>query len=460
AGTSSLPGSQPLSAIAERTMSGAEESDEEEEDVEGGWQTAKSIGNREFVVRWDCPFGERNVKPCVVGASGSTRGEWRRGFIVYGLREMANRASLTMFSVLVQELAPGESAQPTADEKLLAVPLLALMHYTKLITTLHLVTVGAVDRVRPGLLHPEGQAKWDAWSEAQTTPGEDCKRLYVEKVIEVISSMPGRNTLASRLADAQESEGTRQNLNLRGLGRRIGTTRPTATTTAPATSTAPAVPRNVPPPEPQSPNASFAARRSTRVNQLRVQQAGLSFESPTPQVGDPSAAPMLNLRGRKNDPTKLFAITPNSSTLLASPAGSSPRYGANRNRSRSNRRKSLLGPGQKGGFLNAFTPSRPGGFEDSSLLHHDGTSTADSSLMALSPMKLNIQAEGNDDRSVDATSRDAFWLAQVHFQTGDYARAERLLTRPFTIKNAQDISVSDSPIDPGPGSTSFGFALG
>jgi anaphase-promoting complex subunit 6 len=26
---------------------------------------------------------------------------------------------------------------------------------------------------------------------------------------------------------------------------------------------------------------------------------------------------------------------------------------------------------------------------------------------------------------------DAFWLAQVHFQTGQYARAERLLTRPF-----------------------------
>ncbi|PVF99781.1 TPR-like protein [Serendipita vermifera] len=342
--------------------------------------------------------------------------------------------------------------------------------------------------------------------------------------------MPGRNTLANRSADAQEREGTRQNLNIRGIGRRIGTTRPTATTTAPATSTAPANPRNVPPPEPQSPNASFAARRSKRVNQLRVQQSALSFESPTPQVGDPSAAPMLNLRGRKNDPAKLFAITPNSSTLLASPAGSSPRYG-NRNRSRSNRRKSLLGPGQKGGFLNAFTPSRPGGFEDSSLLHHDGTSTAESS-MALSPMKLNIHAGGNEDRSVDANSRsidsidlkvededevseeeedddedytdeeedeewglvdrmrlwrhdamtqhlydtaifwgdkvmewtndpsDAFWLAQVHFQTGDYARAERLLTRPFTIKNAQDLPVSDSPIDPGPGSTSFGFALG
>jgi len=29
---------------------------------------------------------------------------------------------------------------------------------------------------------------------------------------------------------------------------------------------------------------------------------------------------------------------------------------------------------------------------------------------------------------------DAFWLAQVHFQTGQYARAERLLTRPFPAK--------------------------
>jgi anaphase-promoting complex subunit 6 len=29
---------------------------------------------------------------------------------------------------------------------------------------------------------------------------------------------------------------------------------------------------------------------------------------------------------------------------------------------------------------------------------------------------------------------DAFWLAQVHFQTGQYSRAERLLTRPFPAK--------------------------
>lgn len=36
---------------------------------------------------------------------------------------------------------------------------------------------------------------------------------------------------------------------------------------------------------------------------------------------------------------------------------------------------------------------------------------------------------------------DAFWLAQVHFQTGQYARAERLLTRPFP---AQPTLVSES----------------
>ena len=29
---------------------------------------------------------------------------------------------------------------------------------------------------------------------------------------------------------------------------------------------------------------------------------------------------------------------------------------------------------------------------------------------------------------------DAFWLAQVYFQTGQYARVERLLTRPFPAK--------------------------
>ena len=36
--------SQPLSAIAERTVSGAEESEEDEDDVAGGWRPAKSVG--------------------------------------------------------------------------------------------------------------------------------------------------------------------------------------------------------------------------------------------------------------------------------------------------------------------------------------------------------------------------------------------------------------------------------
>ncbi|KAG8867395.1 hypothetical protein FRC20_005861 [Serendipita sp. 405] len=37
--------SQPLSAIAERTISGAEETDDEEEDVAGGWHAAKGVNN-------------------------------------------------------------------------------------------------------------------------------------------------------------------------------------------------------------------------------------------------------------------------------------------------------------------------------------------------------------------------------------------------------------------------------
>lgn len=34
---------QPLTAIAERTVSGAEESEEEDDDVAGGWRPAKSV---------------------------------------------------------------------------------------------------------------------------------------------------------------------------------------------------------------------------------------------------------------------------------------------------------------------------------------------------------------------------------------------------------------------------------
>ncbi|PVF99780.1 acyl-CoA binding protein [Serendipita vermifera] len=75
---------------------------------------------------------------------------------------------------IVQELSKYPSIQPTDGKKL------------QLYGWYKTVTVGTVDRVRPSLLDQKGQAKWDAWNEAQTTLGTDCKRLYVEKVVEVL----------------------------------------------------------------------------------------------------------------------------------------------------------------------------------------------------------------------------------------------------------------------------------
>jgi hypothetical protein len=65
---------------------------------------------------------------------------------------------------------------------------------------------------------------------------------------------------------------------------------------------------------------------------------------------------------------------------------------------------------------------------------------------------------------------DAFWLAQVYFQMGEYARAERLLTRPFTASApespwGQDTSMHDGSPETEiaglpPGNPSGGFGLG
>ncbi|KIM22962.1 hypothetical protein M408DRAFT_332630 [Serendipita vermifera MAFF 305830] len=252
-------------------------------------------------------------------------------------------------------------------------------------------------------------------------------------------------------------------------------------------------------PVPAATHAAISAspKRLSRVDQLRGQifqqpdsNGQLAPQSQTPAINHP-----LSLRGRRADAVmNALALTPNSSTLLVSPIGSSPAHGnkAERHSRSASRRRSLLntrGPTLRSGI--AYTPSKGA----DAVFYGDGTSTADSS-MALSPMKLRGFGQGaenpadksevignftvesidpeesgeyTDDEDDDEDTwgmvdrmrlwrhdamaqhlyetavfwgdkilawtkepNDAFWLAQVHFQTGEYARAERLLTRPFS----------------------------
>jgi hypothetical protein len=156
---------------------------------------------------------------------------------------------------------------------------------------------------------------------------------------------------------------------------------------------------------PQVANVAGAVKRSTRVQELRGNRSSNVYATPTPPAGDPSTSLNLNFGGRRNDTSNLFAISPNSSTLLASPVGSSPAHGAGasqmrKSRSRSNRRKSALGNRSllpNGAGAGARTPSR--GRNDDTL-DLDGDVTGDSSAMALSPIKLNIGTREDPDRSI------------------------------------------------------------
>lgn len=77
---------------------------------------------------------------------------------------------------IVQSLPKDGPVQPTVEDKLL------FYGWYKS------VTVGAVDHTRPRLMDFEGKAKWDAWNAAQTTPTNECKRLYVQKLIAILEA--------------------------------------------------------------------------------------------------------------------------------------------------------------------------------------------------------------------------------------------------------------------------------
>lgn len=79
----------------------------------------------------------------------------------------------------MQELPKDGPIQPTASDKL------------QLYGWYKTATVGAVDRAQPGLLDLEGKDKWNAWNEAQTTPAGDCKKAYVNKLIEILEQTDG-----------------------------------------------------------------------------------------------------------------------------------------------------------------------------------------------------------------------------------------------------------------------------
>ncbi|CAG7849077.1 Anaphase-promoting complex subunit cut9 AltName: Full=20S cyclosome/APC complex protein cut9; AltName: Full=Cell untimely torn protein 9 [Serendipita indica DSM 11827] len=248
------------------------------------------------------------------------------------------------------------------------------------------------------------------------------------------------------------------------------------------------------------------------------------FATPTPVVADASMSFQLDFgkKGRKSN--GILGLTPNSSMLLASPLGSSPmaRRGqesvGRRGRSRSTRRESLLRNGATSGDTSrpAFrTPSNPKGLytEEDSLLdtsinHSPDKSASDVYLETVKSEPVGFTSIGSIEESEftasdeedeeewtlvdrmrlwrhDAMTQhlyetaafwgdkvltwtndpsDAFWLAQVHFQTGEYARAERLLTKPFTITQSSE-SDEDGEEEEEPGeqklaSASFGLGLG
>ena len=48
-------------------------------------------------------------------------------------------------------------------------------------------TKGDATGKRPGLLDPQGRAKFDAWKALEGTAGEDAMRMYIDRVAELTS---------------------------------------------------------------------------------------------------------------------------------------------------------------------------------------------------------------------------------------------------------------------------------
>jgi len=50
-------------------------------------------------------------------------------------------------------------------------------------------TIGDVNIPRPGMLDFAGKAKWDAWDSVKGTATEEAKKLYVEKLLEILNKV-------------------------------------------------------------------------------------------------------------------------------------------------------------------------------------------------------------------------------------------------------------------------------
>ncbi|KAG8842054.1 anaphase promoting complex subunit cdc16, partial [Serendipita sp. 405] len=292
--------------------------------------------------------------------------------------------------------------------------------------------------------------------------------------------------------------------------------------------------------------------RSTRIQRLRAGQTmGIpaapapppppaGFATPSPAAADISTSLYLEFGKKKNlrggNRPDILSLTPNSSTLWAAPAGSSPaprllaaRGRGRKPRSSSRRGASILGDtsyvvGDAPPIGVIQTPSRNGKMMDRGTgTDTEGNNTTDGSI-SFSPKKLKLEPldvkldvseigftsiesidvdDEEDDESYDeeddeeevewglddrirlwrhdamaqhlyetaifwgdkVLSRtndpsDAFWLAQAHFQAGEYARAERLLTRPFPVMPIQRHTNEYANTDEGSGPPTSALDIG
>ncbi|KAF8907286.1 acyl-CoA-binding protein [Gymnopilus junonius] len=82
---------------------------------------------------------------------------------------------------IIQALPKDGPVKPTQDDQLY------FYKYYKQ------ATIGDVNTTRPGLLDFTGKAKWDAWNSVKGTSQEEARKLYVEKLIQILKASAGED---------------------------------------------------------------------------------------------------------------------------------------------------------------------------------------------------------------------------------------------------------------------------
>lgn len=205
----------------------------------------------------------------------------------------------------------------------------------------------------------------------------------------------------------------------RGGGRRSRTSLANTLSMGPGTLLQSVYSSQIDPSDTSTVDPSSVARHSRRLQELRGQAGPSQMESPTRNSRGNTTSTGLNFKLiKKGNATSagMLAVTPNSSTLLASPAGSSPAHGGGHNgilnrrsRSRSNRRRSILHNVKfavGNNDISTSTPSRPRGSDTAAPLYDDPDSTADSSILGATGAKLHLGVT-EPDSSAEFTSMDS-----------------------------------------------------